>query len=75
MQENYFLEFIKMEEQELQNIDGGQSSWQQNVGGAWGAAAAGAAFGAAVGGPVGAFVGAHYGVVGWVAITGATGGF
>lgn len=32
MQENYFLEFTKMEEQELQNIDGGQSSWQQNVG-------------------------------------------
>lgn len=67
--------FKQLTENELLEVTGGKNNWQQNVGGAWGAGAAGAALGGAIGGPVGAFVGAHYGVVGWTAITGATGGF
>lgn len=75
MKDNSFLEFTQLSEVDLQAVNGGRNNWKDNVGGAWGAAAAGAALGGAVGGPVGAFVGAHYGAVGWVAVTGATGGF
>lgn len=66
---------VKLNNKDVELIDGGSNSWQQNVGGIWGSASAGCALGALIGGPVGCFVGAYYGTIGWTAVTGLTGGF
>lgn len=63
---------------ELTKIIGGKkkrNSWQQNVIGAIGSAAAGASLGGAICSVPCAILGAHYGAIAWTAGTGLSGGF
>ena len=66
---------VKLNNKDIELIGGGSNNWQQNVGGIWSSAFGGCELGALIGGPIGCIVGAHYGVIGWTAVTGLTGGF
>lgn len=74
MKKNDLSELVKLSELELQEIDGGRNGFKENLAGLASAGLTGAEAGSLFG-PWGTAIGAGYTVVGWTAVTAATGGF